>query len=60
MTISNASDPDLDLIKNLVELNSLSIAKAAKLMGIQRSNLSSWLKGKQNVFCVARGKMASG
>jgi predicted XRE-type DNA-binding protein len=41
---------DLILIRSLIELKGLSISKAAELMNIQRTNLSSWLNGKPNVF----------
>lgn len=43
-------DHDLILIRSLIELKGLSISKAAELMNIQRTNLSSWLNGKPNVF----------
>lgn len=59
---SNKSEiSDLQLIKYLIELNGLSISKAAKVMGIQRSNLSSWLNGKPNVFSATKieGMMAA-
>lgn len=52
MPIENPIDPDLLLIKLLIELNGLSVSKAAKLMGVQRSNLSAWLNGKPNVFSI--------
>lgn len=52
---SHKSDlSDLQLITHLIPLNGLSIAKAAKVMNIQRSNLSVWLNGRQNVFSVAK------
>ena len=54
MTITSPLDPDLKLVKQLIELNGLSNAKAADAMGIQRSNLSSWLNGKPNVFSTRR------
>lgn len=54
MTITSPLNPDLKLIKQLIELNGLSNAKAAEAMGIQRSNLSSWLNGKPNVFSTKR------
>ena len=47
-------EPDLALIKNMIELNGLSISKAAEAMNIQRSNLSSWLNGKPNVFSIKK------
>ena len=54
MSIDKPVDPDLKLIKNLIELSGLSISKAADVMGIQRSNLSSWLNGKPNVFSIKK------
>lgn len=54
MTPSDKKNVDLDLIRNLIDLNGLSISKAADLMGIQRTNLSSWLNGKSNVFSTVK------
>lgn len=54
MTQTTPLDPDLKLIKQLIGLNGLSNAKAADAMAIQRSNLSSWLNGKPNVFSTKR------
>lgn len=54
MSIDKPVDPDLKFIKNLIELNGLSISKAADMMSIQRSNLSSWLNGKPNVFSIKK------
>lgn len=54
MPTNTIQDPDLMLIRNLIELNGLSISKAAEVMNIQRSNLSSWLNGKPNVFSIKK------
>lgn len=54
MPTNTIEDPDLMLIRNLIELNGLSISKAAEVMNIQRSNLSSWLNGKPNVFSIKK------
>ena len=54
MTQSEIINADLMLIKNLIDLNALSISKAADVMNIQRTNLSSWLNGKLNVFSIQK------
>lgn len=54
MSVDNSIDPDLKLIKQLLELNGLSNSKGADVMGVQRSNLSSWLNGKAFVFSIKK------
>lgn len=48
------NDGNLTLIKHLINLNGLSISKAADVMKVQRTNLSSWLNGKLNVFSESK------
>lgn len=54
MLDTTAIEQDVILVKNLIELNGLSISKAAEVMNIQRTNLSSWLNGKPNVFSMKK------
>ena len=54
MYVNDIEEPYLTLIRSLIELNGLSISKAAEVMNIQRSNLSSWLNGKPNVFSIKK------
>ena len=49
-----SNQQDLYLVKALIDLTNLSVSKTAEAVGIQRTNLSAWLNGKQNVFSDQR------
>lgn len=54
MTKPESKIDELQLIKQLIALNGLSISKAAEVMKVQRTNLSSWINGKLNVFSTSK------